>query len=105
MKYEELSANTVAFVSYRRRLTRVLAGAARAEKGSKCWGGQVKLLNVYTRRLTGFKYKLICRFKLAADMVRGGIREFVNDTDGPAFGSDGIGCGWVPVGQSSRPCK
>ena len=30
------------------------------------------------------KYKL-CRFKLAMDMVEGGIREFVNDTDGPAF--------------------
>ena len=31
------------------------------------------------------KYKLICHFKLAADMVRGTIREFVKDTDGTAF--------------------
>jgi hypothetical protein len=28
---------------------------------------------------------LICRFILAVDMVGGGIREFVDDTDGPAF--------------------
>jgi hypothetical protein len=27
------------------------------------------------------KYKFICRFKLAADMVGGGIREFENDKD------------------------
>ena len=32
-----------------------------------------------------FKNQLICRFMLAADVVRGGIREFVNNTDGPAF--------------------
>ena len=38
-----------------------------------------------TRELAGFMYKLICCFVLAADMVRGGIREFVNDMDGPAF--------------------
>ena len=31
------------------------------------------------------KYSLICYFKLAADMVGGGIREFVNDMDVPAF--------------------
>ena len=31
------------------------------------------------------KYKLICCFKLAVDMVGGGNREFVNDMDGPAF--------------------
>jgi hypothetical protein len=28
---------------------------------------------------------LECRFILATDVVRGGIREFVDDTDGPAF--------------------
>ena len=32
MKNEELSANTVAFISYRRRLTKVLAGAARGKR-------------------------------------------------------------------------
>ena len=31
------------------------------------------------------KYKLICHFKLAKDMVEGGIREFVNDAERPAF--------------------
>ena len=30
------------------------------------------------------EYKLICCFKLAANMVGGGIQEFVNDTEGPA---------------------
>jgi hypothetical protein len=35
--------------------------------------------------LAGFKDELICRFILAIDMVRDGIREFVNDTDRPAF--------------------
>ena len=28
---------------------------------------------------------MISCFILVADMVRGGIQEFVNDTDGPAF--------------------
>ena len=43
---------------------------------------------------------------LAADVVRGGIWEFVNYTDSiPGKGAGGIGCGWVPVGQSLRPCK
>ena len=65
----ELSANTVAFISCRCRLTKVLAGASREEKGSKDGGGQVRLLDVDTGRLTGLKYKLICRFKLAADTV------------------------------------
>ena len=35
----------------------------------------MRLLNVHTERLAEFKYKLICRFKLAADIVRGDIRE------------------------------
>ena len=63
----------------------MLADAARGKNGSKGGGGQVRLLNVDTGRLAGFKYKLICRFKLTAEMVWGGIREFVNDTDGPEF--------------------
>ena len=36
-------------------------------------------------RLTGFKYKFKCRFKLVADVVGDDIQEFVNDTDGQAF--------------------
>ena len=49
----------------------MLAGAARDGKGSKGAGGQVRLSNVDTRRLTGLKYNLICRLKLAVDMVGG----------------------------------
>ena len=45
----------------------------------------MRLSYVDTRELAGFKDKLICHFILTADMVRGGIQEFVNDTDGPAF--------------------
>jgi hypothetical protein len=41
----------------------------------------VRLLYVDTGRLSRLKYKLICHFKLVVDMVR----EFVNDTVGPAF--------------------
>ena len=48
----------------------MLAGAARGEKGSKGRGGRESLPNVATRRLSRLKYKLICCFKLAADMVR-----------------------------------
>jgi hypothetical protein len=45
----------------------------------------VKLPDVDTGRLWELKYKLICHLKLAVDMVGGGIREFVNDADRPAF--------------------
>ena len=54
----------------------MLAGAARAKKGSKDGGGGVRLLGVDTGRLLGVKYKSTCHFKLTADMVEGGIREF-----------------------------
>ena len=33
----------------------------------------------------GLKCMLVCCFKLVADMVGDGIREFVDDRDGPAF--------------------
>ena len=86
MKYKELSANTVAFMSCRHRLTKVLAGAGRWEKGSKGGGGRMRLSNIDTERLSRLKYKLICHFKLVADMVGGGIWEFVNDVmEGQAF--------------------
>ena len=45
----------------------------------------MRLLDVNTKRVSGLKYKLICRLKLAVDMVRNGLQEFVNDTDGTAF--------------------
>ena len=38
MKYKELSASTVAFISCTHRLKKVLAYAARGEKGSKGGG-------------------------------------------------------------------
>ena len=59
----------------------MLAGATRVEKGSKSGGAQVRLPDVDTGRLSGLKYKLICSFKLVADMIRDGIRELVNDMD------------------------
>ena len=45
----------------------------------------MKLPDIDTRRLFGLKYKWICCFKLEADMVRHGIREFVYDTYRSAF--------------------
>ena len=81
------------------RLTKVLAGAAREENRSKGAGGCERLLDD-TGRLSGLKYKLICCFKLVGNMIGVGIREFVNNTDGPAFLERkliGLGCGWVRV--------
>ena len=49
------------------------------KKGSKDGGGQLRLLDVDTGTLSGLKYKLICRFKLAADIVGSDNKEFVND--------------------------
>ena len=48
-------------------------------------GSKVRLMDVNTRRLSELKYKLVRCFKLAADIVRGSIRELVYDTDRPAF--------------------
>ena len=45
----------------------------------------MRLPNVNTGRLSGLKCKLICHFKLVADMVGGGNREFLNYTDRLAF--------------------
>ena len=42
-------------------------------------------MDVYARRLPGSKYKLVCHFKLTADMVGGCVRQFMYDVDGPAF--------------------
>ena len=36
-------------------------------------------------KISGLKYKLVCCFKLVADMIRDDVREFVYDADGPAF--------------------
>jgi hypothetical protein len=55
VKYKELSANTVAFIDCRRRLTKVLAGVARGKKGSKGRGGRVRLLDVLYRKTDGIE--------------------------------------------------
>ena len=52
-KFPEHSASTVAFISYRDRLTKVLAGAARGKTGSKGGGGRVGLSDVDTWELAG----------------------------------------------------
>ena len=43
--------------------------------------------------------KLICHFKLVADMVRGGPRKFVYDGGRPAFLKREVGC-LVQIGTS-----
>ena len=65
------------FISCRSRLTKVLAGAARGGKGSKSGGGRVRLSNVHTGELAEFNDELMCSFILVANIVGGGIREFV----------------------------
>ena len=55
----------------------------------------MRLLDVCTGRLSGLKYKLICCFKLAVDMVGGGGHQGVCELHGwasiPGKGADGIG--------------
>ena len=53
--------------------------------GSKGGGGPVRLSDVGTWELAGFQNELIRRFMLAANVVGGGIWEFMNNTDGLAF--------------------
>ena len=38
------------------------------------WGWPGLLVDIYTGKLSGLKDKLVCRLKLAADMVRIGVR-------------------------------
>ena len=45
----------------------------------------MRLSDVDTRRLSGTKYKLMCHFKLVAEMVGGGIQVFVIDMVKPGF--------------------
>ena len=63
----------------------MLAGAARGGTGSKGGGGPVRLSDVDAWELAGIQNQFIHCFMLAADVVGGGIREFVNNTEGPAF--------------------
>ena len=66
--HQELSTNTLAFISCRSRLTVMLACTARGMKGCGGEGCPVRLLDVDTGRLLGLKYKLVCRFEFAADI-------------------------------------
>ena len=59
----------MAFISCRNRLTKVLVFATREEKGTKDGGGQMRLPDIDTGGLSGLKYKLVCHFKLATDVV------------------------------------
>ena len=61
MKIDEID---VAFISCRLTLVKVLAGAARGEKGSKGWRDRVRTSNVDTRRLVGLKYMLILALEM-----------------------------------------
>ena len=47
----------------------MLAGATWGKKRIGVGEDQVRLQDVDTRRLSGLKYKLICHFKLVANMV------------------------------------
>ena len=95
------------FISCRCRLTKVLAGAASGRKGNKGGGGWVRLSSFDTRRLSGLKYKLICLSNWWRTWVgwHPVVCEWHRQTSIPGKGADGIGCGWVQVDHSSRPCK
>ena len=73
------------------------------ETGCKGGGGPLRLSDVDTWELEGFQNELLRCFMLVADVVGGGIWEFRNNADKPAFlERELVGmCGWVPVGQSS----
>ena len=64
----------------------------------------MRLSDVDAGELVGFQNQLIRHFMLAAGVVGGGFREFMNNADGPAFLESelvGLGVDGVPVGQSS----
>ena len=64
----------------------------------------MRLMDVNVRRWFGLKYKLVCHFKLAVDMVGGGIRRVCvlrGQTNIPEKIADGIWSDWIPIGQSS----
>ena len=48
-------------------------------------GGMWGLTDVETGGVSGLEDKLVCRFKLVVDVVWGGVRQFVYDTNRPAF--------------------
>jgi hypothetical protein len=61
MKYKELSANTLNFISCRRRLSKELAGGTRGKKGSKNGVGWVRLSDVemgqiLSKRVDGHRF-------------------------------------------------
>ena len=75
-----LSAKSVAFLSSRIEETEskhFRAAGARVEFG--------RLMDVETRGVSGLEDKLVCSFKLAADVVRGEVCQFMYDANRPAF--------------------
>ena len=58
----------------------MLAGSTSGIVEREVGVGEMKwfLEDDYGGRLSGLDDKLVCHFKLAADMVRGGVREFIN---------------------------
>ena len=50
-------------------------------------GCRVKLMDINTK----LKYKMVCHFKLAVDIVENGIREFVYDMDKPVIQHTWVG--------------
>ena len=65
--------------------------------GSGVEESRVRLTDINTRTQSGWKYKLLCHFKLAVDME--GVAQY--DADGPAFLKREL----VGFGQSSSSYK
>ena len=49
------------------------------------WGNKMRLMDINARGLSGLKYRLVCCFKLALDVVGGSVWGYVYDIDRPAF--------------------
>ena len=95
----ELSANTVAFISCRSRLTIMLAGATRwrGEVGEAEWGYHMLILgDVRIKVWVGMQFQISSR-KVG---VASGSLCMIAWTSNSVKQADGIGCGWVPVGQN-----
>ena len=89
---QEHSVNTLSFISFRSRLTIMLAGAAR-EKAK--WGYQMLILGDCLDWSKSWYAASNWRWHQ-------GVCLWCGWTSIPEKGADGIWCGWVLVGQSSR---
>ena len=88
-KKEELSTSTVAFIIHIDCVAREKGRKREVEVGRSRLGFSDSDIG----RLSGLKYKLGCHFKLLVDLVEGGIREFVYDSDSPEKEIGEIRCG------------